>query len=400
LPNDSSQALGDLLTARILLSPQAENPSSLALFRAVSEICGADGWEPLPGQVALREGIDPAGHIVFVIVDGLGMNLRADWPEGGFFERYYRRELRAIFPSTTAAVLSSHATCLWPADHGIPGWFAYLPDRGITIRPLIFDNVAGEIPLARLGLTPGDVIQGTPVPTRYNRPTCSFLPARLKATAYSTWARGETAAQGYQSPEDAVLQLATWLEQQTGPAHAYLYLPEVDKLGHSHGWKDSAVHEALRKADRALWDLSERLKGRATIVATADHGQIVVPGEKAHKLEEGDVLLEHLLVPPTGEPRTPVLHVRSGHDAAFRQMFVERYGEDFLLVPTETVEEHGLFGPIPLGAVMRARLGDYVAIARGAAALEYVPSGGQSPGFVGFHGGLTGEEMRVPLFVT
>ena len=127
------------------------------LFHAMASLCGSGPSELPPEANRLREEIGEARHYLFILLDGLGMNLRNHYPRHGFFNSHFHRELRAIFPSTTTSVLVSLATGLWPAEHGITGWFTHLPAAGFTFVPLLFSERFTEAPLSDLGLDVHDV---------------------------------------------------------------------------------------------------------------------------------------------------------------------------------------------------------------------------------------------------
>jgi hypothetical protein len=105
--------------------------------------------------------------------------------------------------------------------------------------------------------------------------------------------------------------------------------------------------------------------------------------------------MQMLLVPPTGDGRTPFFHVASGQYDAFEEAFRAAHGDRFALLTIHEVEDLGLFGPMPLSTEMRRRAGDFVGIAFGQAVLLYEPSDKEP--LRGYHGGLTPDEMRVPL---
>ena len=80
---------------------------------------------------------------------------------------------------------------------------------------------------------------------------------------------------------------------------------------------------------------------------------------------------------------------------------MNRFGDAFMLLATDDVERLRLLGPDPISTHTRARIGDFTAIARGAAVLEYTPTGQPGPVLktVATHSGLTPQEMRIPLIV-
>lgn len=63
-------------------------------------------------------------HIVVVLCDGMGNTiLDQHLSESSFLRRHNQSErLRAVFPSTTPAALTTLATAQWPGQHGVPGW--------------------------------------------------------------------------------------------------------------------------------------------------------------------------------------------------------------------------------------------------------------------------------------
>ena len=72
---------------------------------------------------------------------------------------------------------------------------------------------------------------------------------------------------------------------------------------------------------------------------------------------------------PTGEPAASIFHVKKALKDSFRQRFVERLGEAFALLTVDEVDELRLYGPDPLSALMRERLGTFIAVSKVPAAI-------------------------------
>ena len=136
---------------------------------------------------------------------------------------------------------------------------------------------------------------------------------------------------------------------------------------------------------------------KANIVITADHGQIDLPPKRAHFVGTDNPLFSLLKTLPTGEPRAPFFHVKDGCDAEFFDKFIALFGEDFFLLAIEDAADLGLFGIRNINLAVRGRFGDYVAIAKHACTMEFSENGN----FIvdkGVHGGLTKNEIEIPLF--
>jgi len=133
-PEEQSTQLSTLLAKGAIKRP--DGPGSVHLFRALSSLCGYDSFEESDHHRRLKRAIGEYTHYVFVLIDGMGSSLTGLIPEDGWFARARRETLSSVYPSTTAVALTSQATGLWPAEHGVTGWHTYLPGRKLTVLPL------------------------------------------------------------------------------------------------------------------------------------------------------------------------------------------------------------------------------------------------------------------------
>ena len=180
----------------------------------------------------------------------------------------------------------------------------------------------------------------------------------------------------------------------------HLYLHDVDTLCHHVGVNHDSVVPLVLGIDAELERLEEAIRGRARMVITADHGLIDVPKPDQALLFTGDPLLEMLLAPPTGDARMPIFHVKEGQRRAFAGLFQERYSDRMVLLDIEQVERMQLLGPGAIAPIIRRRFGDFIAFPFRAATLAFHPPG-KPPGelYLAVHGGLSPQEMKVPLCI-
>lgn len=399
--------MGDLERVRAwieagrLLPPSTELPNTVDLARVLAERCGVDDAPASAAGAAIADAIPPAEHYVFVLVDGLGLELlERRLPPAAFLRRQQALELRAVFPSTTAAALTSLATGEWPASHGVPAWWTYLPEWQLTATVLPFIERFSERPLTALGLRPERVFVAAPLLPRYKVVARSFLPRRIADSVYSTYVRGETPVSGYGKLADGVAALQSFVCEADAPTFSYLYTEQVDAAAHNDGPEASSVLNALTEVDGELARLANALDGRARIIVSADHGMLSVPEASKSILRPGDPLLELLIVPPFGEPRVPFFLPRPDQGARFQAAFRERFGNRFALLTREEAAALRLFGPVPPSAELRGRFGEFIALAAQRDVLIYQENdAGGTAALRGYHAGLTPAEMRVPLIV-
>jgi Type I phosphodiesterase / nucleotide pyrophosphatase len=374
-----------------LLPPSSESPNTVDLALAIAAVAGAPSVRLTPAGRDIREQIQ-TDHLVFVLVDGLGMNLIDAQPSDAFLRSHAQTELRAVFPSTTATALTSLATGLWPAQHAIPGWWTYLPEHRLTSTILPFVERFTERPLTESGLDPASVYLAPSLATSFARDTCSFLPEQIAASAYTQYVTGGGKVVPYQHIAITIDRIIQRVRAAGAPTYTYLYFPVIDALEHAVGPHTPQVSAAVRALDRQLARLAAGLGESGHLVVSADHGLTTVEDSEKH-LVPADIQ-ELLLVPPSGEPRVPYFHVKDGRSRHFAARFRERFGEQFVLLSIDEADDMRLFGPEPLTDTARARIGDFVGIALGhdvllSAEMQYR----------GFHGALTADEMRIPLVI-
>lgn len=387
----------------LLIRPAHEQPNVVHLVRALATLSGVRDVEPSAPTRGIADVIGPSDHLIFVLCDGLGMNTLARLPRNSFFARHYKMTLNATCPSTTACALTSVATANYPNRHGVTGWFTHLPDLDLTIIPLPFVERFTKQPLTERGLRPEDVFPLPAMESRMSHQPLTLLPAPITDTSYARYSRGHTSGLGYRSIAHAVDEIITRVNGAKAPTYTHLYLPDIDTICHHVGVDHPNVVTVVMKIDAELDRMSAALGGRARVVVSADHGLIDVLKSDQAFVTDADPMLAMLRVPPTGDARMPIFHVKPDRHEPFVDLFGARYGDRMILLETEEAERLELFGPGPMTERVRLRFGDFIAIPYRRATLAYatvsLPGAAPAAPYIGQHAGLSPEEMRVPLCV-
>ena len=396
--------LDELFDSGLLVRPATQHPNLVHLIRALATLSGAPDVDRSPPVRQLIDLIGPAEHYVFVLLDGLGMNILPALPDDAFVRRSLKATIHSTFPSTTACALTSIATADWPNRHGVTGWFTHLPEQQLTAMILPFAERFSAQPLALRGIKPQDVLPLPPIlpEFRTHRPL-TLSPSYIANTPYNVYCRGGTPALGYTSIETAVDSIVARVRasaESSQRTYTYLSLHDIDTLCHHVGVEHDAVAPLVVGIDAELNRLAASLAGLARLVVTADHGLIDVEKPNQTLLEASDPLIELLQVPPSGDARMPIFHVREGRCVEFQRQFDDRFGDRMLLVSVDEAEKLHLFGPGPLSLPARRRFGDFIAVAYRPAALSFHPPGKPVGNlYVAVHAGLSPEEMLVPLCI-
>ena len=383
-----------------LVRPNDQQPNLVHLVRAVATRAGVRDLDYSPATRQLLELIPPAEHVVFVLVDGLGMNLVRKLPPETFVRRHFVQQILATCPSTTACALTTITTAQYPNRHAVTGWFTHVPELGYTMATLPLAERITHEPLAARGVRAEDVLPCPSVCPRMRHHPLTIVPALIANTAYNVYSRGGTPGQGYHSIAHAIDRAIAHVNEAAEPTYTHVYFPEVDTIVHKRGVDHPDVLPLVMQIDAELTRLAQALGPRARVVACADHGLIDVPREDQTLLLSGDPLLEMLHVAPSGDARMPIFHVKPNRRADFVATFRERFGGDMFLLDIEQAQELALFGPGEFSPTARARFGDFVGIARRPATLAFHPPAKPLTDlYRAVHAGLSPAEMEIPLCV-
>jgi hypothetical protein len=397
------EAIAAAFASGALVRPAPGEPDLVHLSRALALHAGVERFQPA-GAVERRllELMAPLGHVVFVLLDGLGMNLLERMPEESFFRRHLRRRILATSPSTTACALTGIATGEWASEHAVTGWFTQVPEYGLTMTTLpLVERFSGRS-LAEQGLGAYELFPLRAYHAEMSASVLTLLPRPIANTAFARYSRAETLGEPYESLAEARDKAVEHVRSAGAASHTYLYVPDVDTACHHHGVESDEALHLLLGIDGELSRLAGALRGRATLVISADHGLIDVPPAGHLSLTPGDSMLELLEAPPSGDARLPIFHVRQGYTEELARAFAARFGQAIRLLPSAEADRIRLFGPRPMSKIARSRFGDFVGIALAPCSLHYrtaPPGGAAQRVYVAQHAGLSPEEMYIPLIV-
>lgn len=374
-------------------------PTTVDLARALHHIGGAplDPDDHAAAHLAQRIGRDQT--LLFVLVDGLGDILIDRLPHTSALAQAERIHLRSVFPSTTAAALTTLMTGEWPAQHAVPAWHTHLHRRDITATILPFVERRTERPLQGWGILPREAF---PAPSRLASipgPLRTYHPRSIARSEFTSYGRGNWPTDPYDHLRDAVASVVARIAEQRETGVHYLYLPMVDSAAHRHGPHDHATMHALHAVDDALAAIAHRVADHVRIAVSADHGELEVPDADKALILPDDPLLDDLHTPPHGEPRVPMFCVRDGREDAFAHHFRQRWGTTWALLSRDQAEHLNLFGPQPLTGLAAERIGSHLALSAGRNVLIYGEAGNSQAALRGFHAGLRPEEMSIPLLL-
>lgn len=343
--------------------------------------------------------------IVLFIFDGLGYNRLVHYMgnhKGVFMELAEKgvlKPLTTVFPSTTSTVLSSIFTGFSPAQHQILGYHMFSKKYGLVFDTLGMKPVYGyngNVELVKDYLHA--IKPSLPNFDQNGVKTTVLTKAAIADSGLSEIIHRNARLIPYLLGSDMFTRLRKTLEYP-GPALLLVYYSGVDTLAHKYGPYSEEVTFELASIEHNIRDfvgsLSENTKRETLMILTADHG--VAEINRSYYLRDMEEVMTHLTLPPVGDGRAAFLYSKANQKKEFENAFQNSI-EGFKLFSSDELISNGAFGRSVNIEGLNEKVGDYTAVSSGQSLLAY-------PFFeddrfreqLGAHGGMTAEEMIVPL---
>ena len=353
--------------------------ANLANLAAELEIRLA-GRSPSRGlRPELAELIPHTRNYLLVIIDGLG-DLQLSHPAAATLRRHRRAALIAPFPTTTSVGLSAVATAMAPMQHGVIGYTQWMPTLRTVVDMLEWvDFTTGQpVDLDPAGFHP------TPnLPERLNAAgvrTVIFKPTELLDTPVSNMVCRGAERHGYSSPFDIRPPAVSGDGDRT---LTVVYTAPVDTAAHAYGQRSQAYSTALSDTGQVWEHLRRSFRSDTTLIGSADHGHCDIPPEGKIYLDEdltggmtwwgdGRVLM-------FSGPLEPVHRIARQTNARF--------------VSADQLRRWLGGGP-PHPALTELPTAALLAPPETVIFPQHLPSP-----YVGHHGGITPQELLIPLLV-
>ncbi len=380
--------------------PDYQGGGVVNLMASVVKACGGPdtGYPPLRGLPA--EALAGARHLVLMVIDGLGLNFLLRQTEMVTLRRHLHGGITSVFPSTTATAITTFHTGVAPLQHGLTGWFLDLEEAGGVTAVLPFRRRDGWVALSTLGIGPEAVFTEPPVFGRLAREAWVVTPLSLLDSEYNRWHCRGAQRRAYSSLEGFFAETAAVVGASSHPKLVYAYFPDLDTVAHRAGVGSTACRELAGRMDQAFAGFLERLEGSdTTVVLTADHGFVDVPAERRIDLADHPTLAAMLLRPLCGEPRAAYCYVKPGREKDFEEYIATRLAAQAEAYPSAELVARGWFGNGSRHSRFMERIGDYTLVMRENYAIKDWLPGEKRYVNIGMHGGVSADEMWVPLVV-
>ena len=316
--------------------------------------------------------------------------------------------ITTVFPSSTASAMTSFHTGLTPQEHGILEWYMYFKEIDMILMTLPFNSEFEPKKFKKINPDPKILLQTETFYQRLSKNGIKpyvFIGKKISKGAYSDIVFKGAKVIGCKNTNQLFSKLKKIINKKE-KAYYFVYWPDIDTLSHYHGPFHKSVKRkkiyVFNKMERLIKNIDEETATEITIMVSADHGQAKVYPKKTVFLN-GYAWFENNLarssdrrtIEPYGLPRDMFLQIKQGKLEEIKKN-IEK-----LNLETIDVEEgikQGLFGLNKPTKKFIDRAGDLLVLPRnGMVWYKHTPK--EEVNFNGIHGGLTKDEMIVPLAI-
>ncbi|MBD3306244.1 hypothetical protein GF339_07630 [candidate division KSB3 bacterium] len=339
-------------------------------------------------------------NVVLLVIDGFGYDYLLSQPSESVFHVHLRGKITSVFPSTTAAGVTTFLTGLAPQQHAVTGWFMYLKEFGSVATSLLYQPRCCEASLCKNGIGPEQVYGNTTVVDQLSRQVYSIHHQDISRSDYNMRINHSPQKVSYRSLSGFLRKIKQVVRSNRRAKFIYAYWADFDTLCHKHGSRSPEVTQHYQTLNDKLAALVDALaKTDTLLIITADHGMIDTEPAKIVEVKHHPALRDTLILPLCGEPRVAYCYVRPAKTAQFEDYIAQHFSGICDLYPSETLIENQYFGLFEPDPRLYDRIGDYVLIMRENYIIKDFLLGEEEKFQHGNHGGVSQEEMFVPLIV-
>lgn len=361
--------------------------------------------------------------VIFLFVDGFGWWFFEQYADEYPFLRQIVRhgaasKLTSQFPSTTSAHTTTIHSGLPVSQSGIFEWQYYDPAVDNLLTPLLFSFAGTKVrdTLKSTGLDPKSIYPTRTVYQDLKKAGVQSFVFQYQEYAHSTYSDvlfdGAT-IRPFKTVPEMLVNLRHQLTQTSGPAYYFCYFADIDSIGHQYGPSSPQFEAEMDAFFTALDKLFMRkLDGQlknTLLMLTADHGQMEVDPATTVFLNrnprtagvtrflktnrQGETLL------PGGSARDVFLYVQDDLLAEAHGFLAERLEQVAAVRPTADLIAEGYFGSTPPSVDFTKRMSNLVILPYARQSVWWYEKGRYEMNFYGHHGGLSPQEMEIPLLL-
>lgn len=342
--------------------------------------------------------------VVFILVDAFGWKFYKGIREDSKFFKEIRKygieeKITSQFPSTTTAHVTSVVTGKDVSTHGFFEWFTYDSKIDEVFTPFLFDYEGKEEILPNENLFKELKENGVS--------STIITPSYINNSYYSRELFKDGKVKGYESVEEMFNILLQSLKKDKGKNFYYIYYPEIDSIGHKYGMSSYKAYFEINNFIKALDNFYNNVLdegvNEGTFILSADHGQMEIK-DKIYLNELIPNIEEYMIkdskgksIVPVGYNRDMFLYIKEEFETYVYQFLKEKLKDKGEIYLVKDLIDKGIF--INPSETFLSRVGNIVIIPYDGYGVWWYEKGKYEISLKGSHGGLTKDEMEIPLLI-
>lgn len=344
------------------------------------------------------DDLDNTQNIVLLVIDGLGYEYLKKHGANSVFEKYLVKKLTSVFPAGTPSAETTLRTGATPEKHGIMGWYMYLKELGVVSVILPFVARCGGSSFSNYGVGKKEIFTEKTINEKINNPSYMVYPDEISDG--NKISGKEKYFLTFNSLRGLFTQIKKATKDSNKKKYIYAYWSQLDAICHRRGVKSKEAKKHFEELNQKIASFMELMRGtNTTLIITADHGLIDTPKEKVIFLEDHPKLYETLTLPLCGQARVAYCYVHPAKVKQFEKYVKEKLNYCCELYKSEDLIKRGFFGLFKPSEKLFDRIGDYALIMKENYIIKDKLLKEKIDVFIGNHGGVSKEEMFVPLVV-
>lgn len=385
----------------------------------IKPLYDAGGFASLPQRITENLSADHYEAVVLFLIDGFGWRFYEKYQETPFLQQTARTgtvtKLISQFPSTTAAQLTTIHTGMPVGEHAVFEWYYYDPLPDNVIAPLLysFAGTSHRDTLKTIGIKPSRLLPSINLYRQLRTQgvlSTIFQHREYTPSTYSNMVFKGAKAIGYRTLPEALVNLTERLSEIKPPAYLFFYFDRIDATSHEYGPESpqttAEILNFLMTMQNIFLKAMTGNRKKILFLLTADHGQVEIDPLTTIYINRDPAFagIEKFLrtnskgdlIVPAGSARDFFLYIRPEAVEDAQLFLVSRLDGRAEVRKVSELVKTGYFGPV-ISPQLLARAGDLVILPNRGESVWWFEKDKFEQRFRGHHGGLTKQEMEIPL---
>ena len=349
-----------------------EEPNLVDLSKEIYKAVVQDKLEINTRFNLLSDDIYDAETINFILADGLGYeNLNST---DSYLNQNVTKSINTTFPSSTNVALSSIAFMRNPIEHGLIGYYTFDKSQYGLINALNWNENNKNLLLNDFFQNQNSIWQVFKENKIHAR---NFQPRNLVETPLSNFLYNISNIIPYDDEQNLIdlMSESTILENKFN----FIYYPLIDVTAHVFGVNSEEWQLEISKFEKLVKEISNISNKKTKTIISADHGLVNIDKEHRHLLNYGDDLQIY------GDQRSVYIN-------GPKESVLETFSE----IPGKLLEQHELTYLLgePTNEFLQSIFPDFCFLVEDK---NIVYPKHLSAKLKGYHGGISEEELKIPI---